>query len=1091
MEISRPRAPFIETSSRSGLAIAASAARCARFSPDASPVPIMALPMPRMTERTSAKSRLINPSFTMRSVMQATPEYRTWSAIANASAKVVFSFATRNRFWFGITMRVSTASCSSLTPASATRARRTPSNWNGFVTTPTVRIPMSRAVRAITGAAPVPVPPPMPAVMKAMWAPESWSRISSITSSAAARPTSGCEPAPRPCVTPTPIWMIRAAFDEDSAWASVFATTNSQPRRPASIMLLTALPPAPPIPNTVMRGLSSRMSGACRLMVMIFSLSSRLSPTSARPARLFQPWRRRPDRARTQPVSKALANPLPDLAHVAVRPGALAKAARARLEVLGMRDLRIDEEPDRGREGRPFGGLRHALDAERPADPDLPLQNLLGEIGKPDELAATSGQYDPAAGLRGEARVLEALADELEDLLEARLDDAHELRLRQVVRNVALVLVNLVDGDHVAVVRARRDAGAVERLEALGGGDPGREPARDVHRDMVTADRDGVGVDEVAAGEDADARRAAAHVDDGDPHLGLVVDERRKAGGVRCRDHRLDAEMAALDGEHEVARRRSLGADDVEIDGKALADHAARLDDVGLGVEGIAGRQRMQDGAAGTQRVAARRGKDALHVGRSDRMADADRALEMLRAEPSAGQVDDHRLDLDLRHPLRGVDGLADRAFGGLEIDARAACRGSPSAGAGRRGRRSCSCRCRARKGSRSCATTAASCVASGRCAGGSRLDPLAAHRLLLEAFEARRGGLLGEPHDDAVRHAQVDRDHVLLQDALLALELDEAQERVLRAMLGKADVQAVVHLERPPAPGDERPGADAAFQRPRRLDQGEVVPGVEVRLLADDERQIGEARLVEGVDDGAVGRDDEELAVLLPQRVGVALDEGDDELVGVELAHGGALDEGQRLEPLAGLAHAQERQRHARRDAGGVQDLDLGQGRDADDRDLLDAEAERAGEDMMGLAVGLTQRLDMPAEHEAGAAGEPEEAEDEPGAEEARQAALERDGDRAPAPEPRPGEEAEEADRGQLGARARRNGRAAGGAGAQRSYEASSTIHLTNSPNEKHAWAAISATKLVSVMPGCVLTSSTTSSPVPPTLGPVGKYSV
>src|SRR5215213_407217 len=581
--------------------------------------------------------------------------------MAKASAKVVFSFATRNRFWFGITMRVSTASCSSLTPASATRARRMPSNWNGFVTTPTVRMPMSRAARAITGAAPVPVPPPMPAVMKAMWAPESWSRISSITSSAAARPTSGCEPAPRPCVTPTPIWMIRAAFDEDSAWASVFATTNSQPRRPASIMLLTALPPAPPIPNTVMRGLSSRMSGACRLMVMIFSPSSRLSPTSARPARLFQPWRRLPDRARTQPVSKALANPLPDLAHVAVRPGALAKAARARLEVLGMRDLRIDEEPDRRREGRPLGGLRHALDAERPTDPDLPLQNLLGEIGKPDELAAAPGQHDPAAGLRGKARVLEALADELEDLLEARLDDAHELRLRQVVRNVTLVLVDLVDGDHVAVVRARRDAGAVERLEALGGGDPGREPARDVHRDVV------------AAGEDADARRAAAHIDDGDPHLGLVVDERRKAGGVRRRDHRLDAEMAALDREHEVACRRGLGADDVEIDGEALADHAARLDDVGLGVEGIAGRQRMQDGAAGTQGVAARRGKDALHVGRSDRMADADRALEMLRAEPSAGQVDDHRLDLDLRHPLGGVDGLANRAFGGLEIDDGAA----------------------------------------------------------------------------------------------------------------------------------------------------------------------------------------------------------------------------------------------------------------------------------------------------------------------------------------------------------------------------------------------------------------------------------
>ena len=77
----------------------------------------------------------------------------------------------------------------------------------------------------------------------------------------------------------------------------------------------------------------------------------------------------------------------------------------------------------------------------------------------------------------------------------------------------------------------------------------------------------------------------------------------------------------------------------------------------------------------------------------------------------------------------------------------------------------------------------------------------------------------------------------------LLALELDETQERVRGTMLGKADVHAVVHLERPPAPGDEGPGADAAFERPGRLEQGEVLPGAEVRLLADDERQVGEAR--------------------------------------------------------------------------------------------------------------------------------------------------------------------------------------------------------------------------------------------------------
>jgi len=41
----------------------------------------------------------------------------------------------------------------------------------GLVTTPTVRMPSERATSAITGAAPVPVPPPMPAVMNTMCAP--------------------------------------------------------------------------------------------------------------------------------------------------------------------------------------------------------------------------------------------------------------------------------------------------------------------------------------------------------------------------------------------------------------------------------------------------------------------------------------------------------------------------------------------------------------------------------------------------------------------------------------------------------------------------------------------------------------------------------------------------------------------------------------------------------------------------------------------------------------------------------------------------------------------------------------------------------
>src|SRR5277367_5417874 len=44
------------------------------LSPEASPVPIIALPISRMTARTSAKSRLMRPSLTIRSVMMGTGE---------------------------------------------------------------------------------------------------------------------------------------------------------------------------------------------------------------------------------------------------------------------------------------------------------------------------------------------------------------------------------------------------------------------------------------------------------------------------------------------------------------------------------------------------------------------------------------------------------------------------------------------------------------------------------------------------------------------------------------------------------------------------------------------------------------------------------------------------------------------------------------------------------------------------------------------------------------------------------------------------------------------------------------------------------
>ena len=142
---------------------------------------------------------------------------------------------------------------------------------------------------------------------------------------------------------------------------------------------------------------------------------------------------------------------------------------------------------------------------------------------------------------------------------------------------------------------------------------------------------------------------------------------------------------------------------------------------------------------------------------------------------------------------------------------------------------------------------------------------PLPRVGFFFSGFEPRRHGLLGQTDDDAVGHAQIDGDDVLVEDPLLALEPDEARHRLGRPALRQPDVDAVVDLQGPAARRDQRSGQDAPAQRAGRLEQRQVVGRVEVGVLADDERQMREAPILEGVDDGAVLGDHGDFAVALP----------------------------------------------------------------------------------------------------------------------------------------------------------------------------------------------------------------------------------
>ena len=184
--------------------------------------------------------------------MPLTPCSSTWSACLKASRTLTLRSLIDSSRSFGITMRVSTSSRSLAMPSSAELARRRPSNANGRVTTPIVRAPRLREIRATTGAPPVPVPPPSPAVTKTMSAPLMTSSISSAWSSAAWVPTSGLAPAPRPRVSSRPMSSFTSASLMRSAWASVLIAMNSTPLSPTSIIRFTALTPPPPMPTTLM-----------------------------------------------------------------------------------------------------------------------------------------------------------------------------------------------------------------------------------------------------------------------------------------------------------------------------------------------------------------------------------------------------------------------------------------------------------------------------------------------------------------------------------------------------------------------------------------------------------------------------------------------------------------------------------------------------------------------------------------------------------------------------------------------------------------------------------------------------------------------
>src|SRR5467141_1265829 len=164
------------------------------------------------------------------------------------------------------------------------------------------------------GAAPVPVPPPMPQVTNTRSAPWSACSTSSRFSSIACRPISDRAPAPSPRVSFFPICTLTSALLLSSACASVLTEMNSTPRTPSSTIRLSALPTPPPTPTTFMRALCATVFPSSNI---------RSSPPPRSQEVLQPPFHRseppvqtvRPDRQAAPPHPAALRHPLRRVPH--------------------------------------------------------------------------------------------------------------------------------------------------------------------------------------------------------------------------------------------------------------------------------------------------------------------------------------------------------------------------------------------------------------------------------------------------------------------------------------------------------------------------------------------------------------------------------------------------------------------------------------------------------------------------------------------------------------------------------------------------------------------------------------------------------
>src|SRR5580704_2587508 len=537
--------------------------------------------MPAIIAFTSAKSRLMMPGMVMMSEMPCTPCRRISSAMRNDSKKPAFS-ATPSNFSFGITMVVSTDSMSSAIPRSACCMRRLPSNAKGLVTTATVSAPISLASEAMIGAAPVPVPPPSPAVTNTMSAPSRASIILSESSSAPLRPISGLAPAPSPLVSFTPSCILMAARDIRKACKSVLATMNSMCSIPESIMRLTALLPPPPTPMTLIRA-SLRASSLKQMRSPLSSIihlvnsvvSCWRSAGRPRPAPAVLGALPREQRLHTRPKSRRLQparepRPMPVIRHAQHR-------RKFRLSQKRWH-LRHRHWPSETR-GFPQDGFRHVKNAGKARSP--------------------SAQHESSDAVLQNAGVAQVIAQQLEKLAGTRPKNFARHALRHHARWPVSDRRHL---DFIALGNQRRHRVAKVLLKRLRIRQPRTHADREIAGKVVAADRNHGRVRDRTLLKNDQIARTSPQIDEADAQFTLVGPQHRVRASQRLKNGVVHVHARPVHRSHQVLRGARRSGHNVYPHFEARRHHARGILHPGLIVENELLWQQMQNLAIPRQR---------------------------------------------------------------------------------------------------------------------------------------------------------------------------------------------------------------------------------------------------------------------------------------------------------------------------------------------------------------------------------------------------------------------------------------------------------------------------------------------------------